>query len=416
MTSLVSTPLLRKRGWGWAAGCGIAVMGIVTMMLTDALTAVIVVALLAGLLLALHRPHWCLITAIALSPAGGEVSALSGIALAIALGAGATSVVVMLASRRVALPIEFTLPLLLLLWMLIRFTIEGTDLTARTVLGCIALFPLMMHSNLRGHSLRATLSIAGGAFVTLTALAPLAIEQGVRFAGFSGNPNRMVFALLVFLPFMIALTVQGRRGSLRFGGIVLSLASVGMIILSGSSQGIVGLAVLVLVALTAVTRSWSPLSRRAITATLIVGGTACAGVVLAAVEWSDDLLTLSDRTPLFSAAFEAFLRTPILGSGLDSVSHGDVLERSAHSVPLALLAAGGVLAGAAWIGLLAQLVFIGLRRLRHGDLLVAVTAALVVIQFVQTVQFMLLTWAVVALAVERWQPSATTREQRMPVD
>jgi hypothetical protein len=381
-------------------GCGIAAAGLVALLATDVTVAAIVVAIAIAGILTLRMPHWCLAVALALSAAGGNASLLSGIALAIAIGAGTVSLIVAIWAKRFALPVALVVPVLLLVWLLVRYTVEGTDLTARTIAACLALVPLALETARRGHALRPIITMAGAIFIALSAAAPLFIAQSARFDGISGNPNRMVFALLVFLPFVLSLVAERTR-AVRAAGLILSLSAMVMIVLSGSSQGLIGLAVISLCLAIASTRGWE-LSRRrmanAVITMALIGGALAA---LGAVEWSEDMLTLSARTPLFAAAFEDFLLHPWIGSGLDSVSHGDVVERSAHSVPLALAASGGALAGGAWLGVVAFLVLVGARWTFSGNLLGAALLAVVVVQFVQTVQFLLLTWMIITFVAER---------------
>lgn len=400
-TSMKGTALL-----AWSA---VAFTSLASLLVPDTAGLMVVVALVSGSLLAVTNPAACLVLVLALSTAGGSASVLSGIAVAIALGAGAVRVLIALLTRSLQISPASAFLMLLLLWLAARFISEGSVITARTILACAAILFLTQAVKDRGHSIGSILTHSAVVFALLTAASPLVIAQGARFAGFSGNPNRMVFALLVFLPFLLMLFRHEDR-RVRFVGGALSAATAIMIALSGSSQGVAGIAVIALCALITVTRGWQRSSRRVANVGIVVGVAGATAVGALTIEWSDDLLTLSDRVPIFSAAFDDFLRNPWLGSGLDTVSFGDVVERSPHSVILALFASGGILAGTAWLVILVVTVAAGVRRIGNGDLTGAVMLAFATVQFVQTVQFLLITWAVLALAFERESDDAPCGE------
>lgn len=400
--------LTRRECIAWIAGLlGALVAALAVWAGFDPVVLAIAGASVAVLIAAFRKPEWCLIAGLALAPAGGDLSGVSAVGLLIVGVAGLVALARMIISRDHDIPLLYAVSALLLAWLAIRYLIEGSDVAARSIVGVGALLPLAVVLSARGYDLRRALTAGAAIFLVLAAVSAIFVEQGARFAGYSGNPNRMVFSALIAIAALTSLTSSDNRTFTRITGALLISMGIAMVAVSGSQQGYVGLAVLALccgaAAISKSARSW--FLRRQLLGVLALGVAAGSLAAVVAVTANpatlEDYWTLSGRTPIFFAAFESFLQNPVLGTGLDSVTFGEIVERSAHSSILAVFAGGGVFAGLSWIGILAVAAVRAFRSLRSGDVTSLTMVMLLIVQSVQTVQFSLWTWIVLLIAFQK---------------
>ena len=361
--------------------------------------------------LALKLPEWVLAAGIVFTLAGGSFASFSTAGgLVLALGAF-VAVIGAIAQGR-ALPWrKALLPIVVLTSLGIRVAIEGDVVTLADVVKAAAAVGLVLTSSHKFERLTFALGAAGLVFVFVSAVFGNTNELGTRFTGISGNSNRMVFALLVFLPFLLILTKRGTALPLRLASAAGIVLSISLILASGSSQGLVGLAAIVFILLLRGVLASSGGLR-----TLLLTATALCVLVAIQPAWrlisgSEDLTTLSGRTPLYSAAWSVIRANPWLGTGLQSVSDAGIIDRSAHSAVLSLAATAGIPLALVWIAIMVILLSRTVALARHGNLLAAAAFVFIVEQLVQSVQILALTWVVVAYFLVLRPDGATVTEE-----
>jgi len=213
-----------------------------------------------------------------------------------------------------------------------------------------------------------------------------------RFAGVSGNPNRMVLGLLVFAPFVAASAMRTQRWWLRLGLCAVLALSLFLIARSGSDQGIVGVVLLLVLAVILATRRVDPLVVVVLSGALAVALFWLALQVGLFHDLSADVRTLSGRTEAYSAGYREILAHPWIGSGQVHVATTRGADLSAHNSMIGITASAGLFAGLAWSTLLAQAVRGSLISLRRGELAGSIGLVVVVSQLVQSVEFVPLAW------------------------
>lgn len=310
--------------------------------------------------------------------------------------AGMLSLIFLLGDSRPSIFKPLILPLLLILIMALRYAAEGDFNSLTRVLFPGATLFLVAFCISKERNISRALALSGLLYILVTVLIGGYDYSGTRFMGVTGNPNRMSFALLIYLPFLLHQLLKSRNIVVKFlysTGLVLS---VGSLIASQSSQAIAGLLLIGLGLL------WTLVMRLSIVTRYVIGVTALSLSILfyfqvwPEIQVDDDLSTLSGRTPLYEVAWAEFLREPLYGTGETDVSDGVIVDRSAHSSLLGFLAYGGVMAGLPWLFILFRMLLSGVVGLNRSSVLGIVPVIFIVIQGVQSVEYMTLTWVVVA--------------------
>ena len=365
----------------------------------------IVVAGLAAIALAVRCPEYALAFGAAASLAGGSYGfvALPGGVILI-VGASA-SAIAMLARRTVGRWRRLLIPGLILGWLGLRVGVEGDVIVLTNVVLCAAALVLVLDCVARRRNLVLAMGLSGAAFILASAAFGDYGPSGVRFEGISGNPNRMTFGLLTIVPFLFSLLLTRARLPVKATALAASAGALALILKSGSSQGTVGLVVIIVMLACCWASRWPTVVRVVVY---------CAGLgslillvtpAIQMVRASPDLTTLSGRTPIYLAAIEEIMRHPLIGSGEQHFTAAGVFNRSAHSVGLALAATGGLALGCAWIVVLAMLALVTRRLAMAGNVLAAVAAVLIVEQFVQTIHLLPYTWALIGMLLLAAQPA-----------
>ena len=220
--------------------------------------------------------------------------------------------------------------------------------------------------------------------------------QDIGAVGTMGNANIFAGFLAIAVPAAVwqALSETSTRGWRLAGAAVAALAlavAIGTRSFQGPGAAIPG--ALVVFAVWSTTDAGGRVrasigaragwARRAVPA--IVGVCAAAGVAVSALVARDGLRDgLVERGDFWRAALSMFRSNPVLGTGFDTYGQHFLAERpeghatrffyvqaeSAHSVPLNLLAGGGLLVAAAWlalVGLTGWGLARGLRRLEGEE-------------------------------------------------
>lgn len=347
-------------------------------------------------LMTLRAPQWVLALGIVLTLTGGEFATYStagGLVLALGSFVGCIGAL----ARKRALPVRNALwPLLILTYFAVRVGVVGDLSTAVDIIKCLSTVALVVVCASERDKLVVAMGIAGLTFLAASALLGENNALGTRFTGISGNSNRMVFAILVFIPFLLALARKHRAPTLRLLACIGIAASLALVAASGSSQGLVGLGAIVVVVLLRGLFAFQGGMRTMILVAIFTAIILLIDPILQVVRGSEDLSTLSGRTPLYAAAWDVIKQNPWLGTGLQSVSSNGVIDRSAHSAVLSLASSGGIPLGLAWASLMVALIIRTLQLSRRGDPLAAAAFVFVIEQLVQSVHLLSLSWFVVA--------------------
>lgn len=391
-----STSVPSSRAASAALWTGVGLLLVVTA-LRGPLTALVLMAVLLVPLVTARAPEYVLVAGVVGTLAGGSFNVVSSAGGAVlVLGAFTSAFSLALSPLRVRWQ-RLVLPLTILAWLALRVALEQDLEAVSDIARCVAALVLALHALQRRRDLVLGLAVGGVVFVLASAVLGVDNLTGTRFEGISGNPNRMVFGLLMLLPFMLSLVARTRRQSVRLLTLGAVVAAVVLVVLSGSAQGVAGLAT-ILAVLTACLAVRLPRGLRAVSVLAALGSLVLAlGSLTRAVESSPDLRTLSGRTSIYVAAVRDILRNPWAGSGRQRFTEGAVVDRSAHSVVLALAATGGIPLALGWVAVLVLLLGSVVVLLRAGNPLAAAPAVLVAEQLVQTVELIPLTWTVVAL-------------------
>lgn len=361
-------------------------------LVTLALLGAVVVAMVT-----VRLPEYTLAFGTVLTLAGGNFNSVSVTGLGVLAMGAAVASFGLIRARRHHMSTYALLIIGILTWLVFRFALGDDPEISLVALRCVAAVVLAAFCIDRARDWATAFALAGIVFVMVSVFFGEFNEAGTRFAGISGNPNRMVFGLLMLLPFMLNLT-RHRRGLLPRAVTALAVvAAVVILIQSGSAQGLVGLGVLAVAIV-----GWIVAGRSKVVQIVFWLGAGIIGTVLAfrvlpELRFSDDVETLSGRIRLYESAINEILAHPWVGTGLRHVSEGLATDRSPHSALLGLAASGGVVLGLAWAVLLIALVWRGTGLLRRRSLLGAVPLLIVTEQFVQSVELLPATWAIVSL-------------------
>ncbi|MGP3535789.1 O-antigen ligase family protein [Microbacterium sp. RD1] len=355
------------------------------------------VAAVAVAVASVLRPDLVLSAAVVLGLAGGAYASWSTVGYVLATVGGAVSLLMVL-SRKTwhHLIAVVLLPLITLSLLAIRFVLAGDDYFLTVAMRCAGIVFLTIYAVARRGDPLPALALASVVFIGLTLIVGDTSATGMRLSGFSGNPNRMVFGCLILLPFLLAFLWR-RKSVFRHTLTAVTLGVNGYVLfLSGSSQALFGLVVLSLVVIAYLLSSTHPLARMLLWIYTVVALILALATIDLEPYLSDDLITLSGRTDLYSAAWDEFTRNPLFGTGMTSVSSGDVMDRSAHSSWLGLLAAGGLVVGIPWAMILLRICATGLSMVSSRNIAGAAAVLFVVEQLVQSVEYTQLAWFVVA--------------------
>lgn len=235
--------------------------------------------------------------------------------------------------------------------------------------------------------LRAT--VAGSwvlAILTLAAFrSPEAIAAGqIRFAAYGADPNDMARFLDLAFPLAALLAECDRRWAMR--AIALGFLPVGLmaVVLTASREGFVG-ALIALAGSAVLLARRHP--RRVVAAVFALPPALVAGWVLIPAGTLDRLATipealrtgdLNQRADIWSAGWQAFVRSPIFGSGAGSFTTAARVAPidTAHNTALSLAVNGGLVALSLAVLLVALAGRAALRT--RGPLRIALVTALMV--------------------------------------
>ena len=287
--------------------------------------------------------------------------------------------------------------LILLGWLFFRVLSESGPGTASALIACFSGVIVTAHVLVLNRLWVPAFALSGSLFVLASWLLGEMDPTGLRFQGISGNPNRMVFGLLVILPLLVAFAHRSRAFLVRSALYSTSAIAVWLVVRSGSEQGVVGLLVIVVAVCVYLTRRIELIS----VVGLIVGAsviltlwTLSSGLV---GSMSDELLTLSGRTSTFAAGIQEFLQHPIIGTGNLHVTQGDVVDRSTHNTTIGIAAASGALGLTLWVFIIVRGFTSAFTSLRAANLVAVSSLAVLSSQLVQSVESVPLTWVMILL-------------------
>lgn len=289
------------------------------------------------------------------------------------------------------------LPILVGARLLIEGNIGDALVTVR-IAGVIILVAATMQTR-KLSAIYQALGYAGIAFIAITVVLGEYTDTGLRLAGISGNPNRMVMGTLILVPFAVKLAWQGRSAVRVLCTTAITVIAIYICVMSGSSQALAGLLAAGAFASVALLGRLPPGVRRLAVVVLLGLWGFAAGITLKRMDWSEDLRTLSGRLPLYQSAIQEVLSAPLLGSGRVHVEEGLNELRSAHSALLGLTATAGLVAGLVWLALILLLVKVGLQLAYEGNPISISFLVLAILQFVQSVEYAPTTWIIVFVAL-----------------
>lgn len=386
----------------------IGLPGILTVFLTllacyrqslafESLTLGIVVVLGA------RRPEILLGAVLVLTSAGGSQAVWSSAGGVVAVVGGTISFIAII-KRNIGVNPRIFIVGLLLGWLVIRFSIEHDFETSMSYVKCAAAAAIAVDCVQRNRKIRTTVAAAGLIFMIISIALGSYNAGGLRFDGVSGNANRMVFALLIFLPFIISLAATRHAAITRLIGAAGTVTTVVLVIASGSDQGIAGLAVIAGCCLICFVWRFPAWVRYLAVLWVALAFALTLPAAMRSISNSTDLSTLSGRTPIYQAAIADFTSNPWIGSGSVHVSNNGIVDRSAHSAMLSIAASGGIIGAILWIAVLVLLCVVALRLFTARSVLAAVPVVLIAEQLVQAVDLSPMTWIVVGLFLS-WKPN-----------
>ncbi|WP_084349151.1 O-antigen ligase family protein [Janibacter limosus] len=226
--------------------------------------------------------------------------------------------------------------------------------------------------------------------VFLISSVPFAIATDYRFAGLSGNPNRLVLAIVILLPFALALTSTRPLASL----VLLTCGAI-VTYYTGSAQGLILFPIVVLLSIRGV-RTWLPL----VLYTGVIGlltGSLLSPAVTDLLESARQLLgDLSGRTEIYTQSWNAIRDSLFLGTGNRylSTTSGPL---STHNSYLSLLLAGGIITALFALPLLWQTVRLVMKQLPMRSPAAIALAAVSIQGLVQNFDLVPTVWCVAAL-------------------
>ncbi len=364
------------------------------------MTGLLVVALgaICTALIAVHRPEVVLGIGAFACLGAGQYAILTRLGQAVLLVGGIAAVFRVVGKRGGPSIGYLVLPILTAGWVGLRLSMGSGTEASRPLLIAIAALILAWACIVDDRHWEQALAWSGLLFVAASFFLGSLDETGQRFAGISGNPNRMVMGVLVAIPLLVELGVKKKQRwwirAATLGGVLLSIQ---LIRTSGSDQGTAGLAIIVLMCGFALTRRVSALSITAI----LAAGIASIALLLFTTAFisnlSPDVASLSGRTFLYRAGLHEFLSNFLLGSGRIHVSLGTAVDRSTHNSIIGIAASSGVFGVAGWLGYLAIALFRSFQRVRVGYFSGVSAVGVVVSQTVQSVELVALAWIVLLL-------------------
>lgn len=373
-----------------------ASLGFASVRLTGLL--VVAIGAFCTALLATRRPEVVLGIGAFACLGAGQYAVLTRLGQAVLLVGGIAAVFRVLGKRGGPSIGYLALPLLTAGWVGLRLAMgSGVD-AARPLLIAIAALALAWACIVDDRHWEQALAWAGLLFVAASLILGSLDETGQRFAGISGNPNRMVMGVLVAIPLFVEQGMRkGQHWWIRAVMLAGVLLSIQLIRTSGSDQGTAGLAIIVLMCGVALSRRVSAVS---ITVVLAAGIASVALLLLTTAflsSLSPDVASLSGRTFLYRAGLHEFLSNFLFGSGRIHVSLGTAVDRSTHNSVLGIAASSGVFAVAGWVTFLAVALFRSFQRVRVGYFSGVSAIGVVVSQTVQSVELVALAWIVLLL-------------------
>lgn len=342
------------------------------------------------------RPEFILAAGVAATLSSSELGPIVSFGSAALLAGGMVASLEFVANRR-AVPAFALVLVSTLAWLGLRLVVESNFELSRALLSCLGAVVLGISCLARERDWVPAFAWVGVAYVAATIAFGTLDASGVRFEGIAGNPNRMVFALLLFVPPMVGYIRYGfhpLRFTLMAGGLAFSISA---IFRSGSDQGIAGLIALALVAAIFATRrtssAWVAIGAviASITAVTLIARSGGLG------QLSTDTLTLSGRTDIFRAAWAQFSNAPWTGTGSLRIYGELIVDRSAHNSFLGIAVASGVLGAALWALVLLRATFNSVAGVRGGVIAASIGIVVVISQLVQAIELLPATWAALTL-------------------
>ncbi|KRC87471.1 hypothetical protein ASE25_17220 [Terrabacter sp. Root85] len=394
-------------------GLALAVFGVCAALARVAVAAPAYGALLIGaialVLIAIISPTGCLALGVTTSLAGGSFASLGRVGLAAVVAGGSVLIVRGLRQEAAQMPTKpLLLTTVLATWLGFRLFFDS-GLTALRLVGlCYLVVMALLFSDATSRDkLVRWMAWLGVVFVLVSVSFGVTSGLDNRFVGISGNPNRMVFGVLIFGSFALHGLIYSKSWFERVA-FAAGLGGGGWLILaSGSSQGIAGAAVLALIVVVYISRN---LDYRIAVFWTVLAIALCIWITVGSEllsSMSDDLRTLSGRTSLYDLGWESFMAEPIFGSGELHVTDDLGQSFSTHNSILGVAASAGLPAVAAWLLMTAWCVTSSLRGVRNGRLYLGCGVLVGVLQTVQSVEYFPLAWAALLLpiAVAQGEPS-----------
>lgn len=344
--------VLKRKGKPYAAAALFA-FTVLAVALWGAISPLAVSLLAVALAVtARHRPHWVLSAGVMTKFTGGTESSISTLGSWLIIIALVVAVHHHLSTKHPR-PVPFGIVPWLLLWLTLRPLAENNPALASTFALALTAVVTALLTAASKLSLAQPMAYASAAFIVYSALFGVMDPTGLRFAGISGNPNRMVAGVLLSLPFLVAVAIRSRS---RIASLLLvgaGMEGCHLVLRSGSSQGYVALLVLTLGVTWFACRKWP--AARWVLSYFVISGAMLGGlyVAMGGIALDDDTATLSGRVPLYEAAWGHIQQNWLLGTG---ASHFDAIydpDRATHSMFLSLALIGGIATGIAWLVALA---------------------------------------------------------------
>lgn len=391
--------LLRSSVVLWSLGA-VAVVALTCIAMIEPTFVVVFGGGVVAVVAVIRVPHWALAAGLLLSLVSGVSSELATAGGWLLILCGLFGLFELMRSGSDAnLARALVLPLSLIGWLILRFLVVGDSASVADALRCGAVVLAMAACISRKVDITRALGYVGAIFITASLVFGATNTLGTRFEGISGNPNRMVLGLLLLVPFTVSLASKGHHWFVRLGSLASVVAAIFLVVQSGSAQGLVGLLFLALSFFVWFLAGRGRVLRALVWIIAVVTVLVSIPIVFEMIQSSDDLTTLSGRTPIYAAALADIINNPLIGSGLRSVSEGAIVDRSAHSAVLGLAASAGILAAVVWITLMVVVAVRGAASLASGWIVGASAIILVSEQFVQSIELVPIAWAILAYFV-----------------
>nr|WP_241730432.1 O-antigen ligase family protein [Dietzia cercidiphylli] len=209
----------------------------------------------------------------------------------------------------------------------------------------------------------------------------------------------MVECILIGLPFLVASAWRLRVRVEGLGFVFVIALSVRLLILSGSSQALVGSAVLILgyAALGLVRyKSFSQLSAPMLLFAAVIGYFVLPSVLAGL---NEDEASLSGRTPLFAESVRVILVEPVAGTGASHFDVGVEGPFSAHNALLSIGVIAGIPAMAAWVVIIVAAAVASTRLVSLEQGAALSMLSVLSLQFVATLQTRPLVWFILMVII-----------------